>query len=462
MGLFDALRSKPKVENVSHESCAPSTTAPNVAIIESSVTPPSDDRKIILLVGSDLNTIDQTRRNLLGMEFCWATHCVTSAGEAVAFAARSHVDVLICDLQLGDMPATALLGQFASQFPRTIRFLRCASEAKSGLGNVAGAPPQVIPLDLDKDTLVETIQRALRLQMWMAAAGLKEMLAKMRQLPSLPTLYTQISSELSSPTGSLEIVATLIAKDPLMTAKILQVVNSAFFSLARQVVDPVEAVMHLGAERTRALIFIAKIFSQFDKTRCANFSIEDAWEHSMAIGTSAMAIAKEETKDARLTELAFTAGLLHDVGKLLLAANVPDVYGQILDQAARRKLSVREVEVEAFSATHAELGACLLGTWGLPVALLEAVAWHHNPLSSEDDAFSITTAVHVANALYYEKRGDITRGHASKLDFKYLHRLKVYDRLNAWCTLCGCPIRPDAQVMSGKARVIASREKRAA
>ena len=218
------------------------------------------------------------------------------------------------------------------------------------------------------------------------------------------------------------------------TAKMLQVVNSAFFALHREISDPNDAVMFLGAERTKSLIMLAKIFSQFDNTKCAGFAPDKLWGHSMNVGELARRIARSQGLDAKLCEMAFTAGLLHDVGKLLLAANLPGSYSQVLTDGKRKQISPSEAERAAYGTTHAEIGACLLGIWGLPLNILEAIAWHHAPRHGIHQRFSLLTAVHAANVLLYEmqKSPAETGAPPAGFDLEYLHSLGLADEVETW------------------------------
>jgi HD-like signal output (HDOD) protein len=235
-----------------------------------------------------------------------------------------------------------------------------------------------------------------------------------------------------------------------MTTKMLQLVNSAVFALTREISDPIEAVMFLGAENTKALILLTGVFSQFGKTQCHGFDPEALWRHLMAVGCFARIVAQVEKQDSNTSDLCFTAGLLHDIGKLLLAANLPTEYSQMIDQSQRRKLPLRQLEFEILGTTHAELGACLLGTWGLPLPILEAIAWHHLPQLSDDCTFSLLTAVHVANAIDREKTAlgaDILVSH---MDGDYLKRLSMAGRRNRWRERCGSPLKPQDEESRAK------------
>ena len=142
--------------------------------------------------------------------------------------------------------------------------------------------------------------------------------------------------------------------------------------------------------------------------------------------------------NAKLADTAFTAGLLHDIGKLLLAGNIPDTYDKIIEQAQRRKAPLPQVELEVLGCTHAEVGACLLGLWGLPLPILEAIAWHHTPAQSEDQDFTLLTAVHVADALDHEKKAAPGECPAGFINNCYLEKIGLGDRGNDWRKLGGC------------------------
>ncbi len=267
--------------------------------------------------------------------------------------------------------------------------------------------------------------------------SLAKVIARLERLPSLPALYNQVTAELAKPDASIAFVGRLISMDPAMATKVLQLVNSTVFAMPTQITDPGEAVMQLGVERTKTLILAARLMLDFEKVSCPGFSHDQLWRHSMAVAAFSRAITLAHTKTLKLSEMAFTAGLLHDVGKLLLAANFSETYGQVLEQAERRKISVLEVELEAFDTTHPELAAALLGSWGLPAPILEAIHFHHCPENSAEKGFSSLTAVHVANAVEHEKVLAQSGGLVNQINIVYLTRLGLLDRCKVWREICG-------------------------
>lgn len=200
--------------------------------------------------------------------------------------------------------------------------------------------------------------------------------------------------------------------------------------------------MFLGMGRTRALILAAGIFSQFEKSGPAGIAPEQIWNHSLQVATLAQVIALEETGNGKIGEAAFTSGLVHDLGKLILAANLPAMCVAVEQLQQSKGIAQRAAEVQVLGTTHSELAACLLGTWALPLPVLEAVAWHDCPSRSADTKFTPLTAVHAANVFAHEMNGR-TDETAERFDHDYLLRINLGDRRNLWREACGLPIRQE-------------------
>jgi putative nucleotidyltransferase with HDIG domain len=258
----------------------------------------------------------------------------------------------------------------------------------------------------------------------------------LRKLPSVPVVYFRLLEALRVPDVNLEDIGRIMAEDFIMTAKLLQVANSAYFGLQNTVTSSTEAIKYLGLARTKALVLVAHIFSAFDGKKASGFSVEKLWQHSLTVAQYARRIAKYETGSEDIAEAAYTAGLLHDVGKFMIAANCPEKYKQITSLTSANKLPFVEAEKQVYGTTHAEIAASILGTWGLPADILEAIAFHCTPLKSSSKTFSVTTAVHVANVL--EHAGEGSRRPLSVLpwDMEYLENLGMAHRLQTWKETC--------------------------
>lgn len=385
------------------------------------------------------------------MESTWDCQMVAAADEVKGTLQQNSFHVLIFNSLVTAEPCLAEV--LKDQSANLVRIVLGAGNDKAEGARWNASGLSLLPQTTDGAALSANINRLARVQEWMSDQGMKKLLGHCRKLPAIPRLYSQVTAELASPNASIDAVAHLIAQDPVMTAKLLQVVNSAFFALGRELTNATEAVIFLGAERTRSLILLAGVFTQFESVKCPGFSAEQTWNHSLQVAAFARTVAITETRSAKIAEAAFTAGLVHDVAKLILAANVPAMYQGIEQLHASKQLTQREAELQVLGTTHAELGACLMGTWGVSLPVLEAVAWHHIPTESSDRGFTLTTAVHAANIFAYEM-GCGSGGNAlpEKFDHAYLDQIGLGDRRNDWRKACNIPEKLEEDAEQARCR----------
>jgi HD-like signal output (HDOD) protein len=160
-------------------------------------------------------------------------------------------------------------------------------------------------------------------------------------------------------------------------------------------------------------------------------------DHCSLVGTLATRIAAAFDKNKQFLQDVFAAGILHDIGVLVLLVCLPEPYGEARALSRNKQLPLWEAERQVLGATHAEIGAYLMNLWGLPDPIVEAIAWHHQPSNCPDTEFSPLTAVHIANALL-PRRPPFNPPHLpAELDIAYLSRLRLLDQLESWKELAG-------------------------
>jgi HD-like signal output (HDOD) protein len=209
----------------------------------------------------------------------------------------------------------------------------------------------------------------------------------------------------------------------------LQLANSAAYGDPTDDFDPVEAVREIGIANSRACLLLAHTWSGFAPLEQSGFTMAPLWTHANEVSQLAAWLAKIEGASATVIGMSATAGLLHDIGKLALAANLPVPFLRAMTLTKERGGNTSQSEQEIFGATHGEVGGCLLGLWGLPVAVVEAVALHHNPACFSGKSFSPLTAVHVANALLHAESAEHLR---ATVDCDYLAALGLEEKLPSW------------------------------
>jgi HD-like signal output (HDOD) protein/CheY-like chemotaxis protein len=355
----------------------------------------------------------------------WETSLAPDGLHALQLLRQSAFDVVVSDMQMPGISGIELLTEVRRMHPKTSRIIVSGVTDQAEAADALNCTHLFIPKPFDAKTLKATLARIGSLDTYLKDDRLRGLAGKMRTLPSFPTLYLEILGEIESQKSSIQGIAKIVAKDPGITAKILQVVNSAAFGLSESINDPVEAVQQLGMSTVRSLVLSAQVYSSFSSARLKNFSAEALWMHLMKCGDLARTILRREHADLNEAENAYTAGLLHDIGKLMLADSLPREFEKALTLAEVEQIPLAAAELEIFGATHDGLGAYLLGLWGLPVAMVEAVAFHHTPQASDLKKVNTLTAVHVANALCDESE-------AGNLNLEYLAEIGAADRLDDW------------------------------
>jgi putative nucleotidyltransferase with HDIG domain len=197
-----------------------------------------------------------------------------------------------------------------------------------------------------------------------------------------------------------------------------------------------EAVVYLGLNTVRSLLLSVEIFSRYDPQLCPLFSIEALSQHSWLTARMARCLAHAERQDIKIIEQCFLAGLLHDIGQLILAFGLQAEYSEVIAKAKNDNLPVWQVEQEFFGASHADVGAYLLALWGLPDPIVEAVAMHHQPSRCAELEYSPAIAIHAADVFTHEFSQTDNETPPPQLDMAYLTRLGLADRIEAWRTVC--------------------------
>ncbi|MDQ2694166.1 MAG: response regulator [Pseudomonadota bacterium] len=391
------------------------------------------EKRRILFVDDEPYLLHGLQRTLRGQRDVWDMAFVSDPRQALALVEREPIDVVVSDLRMPGLSGTRLLAEVRRLRPQAVRIMLSGiADQNPGLDALA-VTHQFLAKPCDAGALKAAVARALALRKFLDGdTPLKALVSRLDTLPSLPDQLGRIIQELDSPDAHAPTVAAIVAADPAMSAKILHLINSAFFGLPRQVADLNKAVLLLGLDTIRALVLTAQVFSRFEPLILRTFPVDRLWRHCTAVGSLAQRIARAEGGDRALLDHALTAGLLHDVGKLILMANLPGRYAEVLETVRREALPATVVERQLLGAAHGETGAYLLGLWGLPEAIVEAVAYHHHPRDCESAGFSAVTAVHAANALIHELTDGAPAPPPDGLDQACLAALGLEGRVPRW------------------------------
>ena len=396
-------------------------------------------KRRIIFVDDEPMVLKGLQRTLRKMRGEWEMTFTSSSKEALDILGSGSFDVIVSDLRMPEMDGMQLLAEVKSKHPQVVRIILSGQVEQESTFKCVQVAHQSLSNPCDADILKHTLNKLFGLRHLLEDESIKRIVSQTETLPSLPEVYTDVISELQSADPSVQKVGEIISTDLAMTAKILHVVNSAFFGLVRKINNPKEAVMLLGTETIKALVLSVKIFSQFNQKKFAWFNFDELFNHSMSVSMFAQTISKQEHLEQTLVNKSLMAGMFHDLGKLILVTNYQEPYQKVLMEAAKTRQNLWDLEIERFGTSHAEIGAYLMGLWGLEYPVIEAIAFHHCPGKSLSNSTGLLTAVHFGDAFDRLKKdpNDLNSENGLRqLDRGYLDNLGVAGRITDWQTFC--------------------------
>jgi response regulator RpfG family c-di-GMP phosphodiesterase len=279
--------------------------------------------KRILFVDDEPLVLQGLQRMLRGMRNEWDMDFVENAMQALERMAQASFDVVVSDMRMPGMNGAELLAEVMTRHPQTVRIILSGHADKDLILQCVGSTHQYLSKPCEPEALKAVVRRAAALDVLLQNERLKQLIGQIDRLPSVPSLYTAIINALKNPETSVDDVGALVASDVGMTAKILKLVNSAFFGLSRQLSNPAEAVSHLGLDTIKSLVLAIGAFGQFPSPRHGRVALEmdRLWTHSIEVSGYAKVIAACEGASRAGLDDTFVAGLLHDIGKLVLMGN---------------------------------------------------------------------------------------------------------------------------------------------
>ena len=392
-------------------------------------------KKSILFVDDEPNILSGLKRMFRTLRQEIDFNFVESGQDALDFMAENHVDVIVSDMRMPGMDGAALLTLVQEKYPHAIRIMLTGQADEASILRTVGVVHQFIAKPSDPETLREVLARACALQGLMNNEQLQALVSSIGKLPSLPAVYAELQRTMKEPECSLSDIAAIIEQDLAMSTKVLQLVNSSFFGFFKNIDSPARAVNLLGLDTVKALVLSVGIFSELKPVVARFFSAQHLWEHSVGVAAFARKITEAETDVKEQIENAFLAGLLHDIGKLVLFSSMPEQYIEATELAQVEHMPLCQAEYQIFNATHGDVGSYLLGLWGLPGATVEATAFHHRLDHYPNPSFGPTVAVHAADVIYYMLKADQGFG-PPVLNRPYLEQAGVGHRFDHWLELC--------------------------
>lgn len=351
----------------------------------------------VLCVHDDPVVLETLRRELLEQEPDWDVRLSRDEDAAMATIHAWTPDVVCAAIRPPVLDGIVLLTRVRDRSPETIRIALGGLE-KEELMRAHKIAHRAVEEQAEGSLFVETLRRPLVLRDLVTSPPLRSMLGKVGRLPAAPHVYAELTRRLADPHASVAQLANLVQEDTVLAAQVLRIANSAYFGRDRAVSSLPDAAARLGTRLLRSLVLTAEVYGGFAIPPRWTRYVDKVQKHASQVARLASSLEPQ----ASWTEDAFTAGLLHDIGKLVLLARVPDLFADLLDDAAASERDLHEVELGRLGAHHGTLGACVLGMWGLPSVIVEAVHGHEDPPAELPQALDARCAVAIANRLAHD------------------------------------------------------------
>jgi HD-like signal output (HDOD) protein len=381
----------------------------------------------VLFVDDEPRILDGLQRTLRQFRSLWEMSFANGGEEGLRELEAGEFDVVVSDMRMPKMDGAQFLAIVAQRWPRTLRIVLSGQTDKDSAARVVKYAHQFLTKPCDPTTLRQLVERHAMLQTLLADTSLQELVGGVSVLPTLPSVSSALRVAVERPEVSLNDIAQIITNDGSVTAKILQIVNSSFFGLAHRVVTVEQAINYLGLNIVQSLVMAQEIgLLVADSRAVTGFSLARYQRHAWL----AASIARRIAPNRALRDEAFTAALLHDVGKLLLVNRAPKWFEDTLWTARAEQIPLFEAERNSRGVTHAEVGAYLLGLWALPASIVEAVAHHHVPARVKREGSDLVALVHTANVVAHELLAD-DEAHGT-LDREFLGASVTDSDLDEW------------------------------
>lgn len=356
----------------------------------------------VLFVDDEPQVLRGLERMMDAADFDWEWECdfASSGNEALEILNDGEFEVIVTDMRMPGMDGVELLERVAEKYPNMIRIVLSGEADQTSVLKAVGPMHQYLSKPCDPTLLKSTLQHAFTMRNTLNSPALRKAVSKLPRLPSIPETYAKLTKLVQDDDCVLSDVGELLERDLAMTAKTLQLVNSANFGLINTIGSPRHAASILGLSVLQGLVLSTAVFNSYSGIRLPpSFCQCKESEHALQVARISQQIAIAEKLGNDVAGQAFAGGILHDVGKMVLATADPNKYEQVLEESMDSAQTTVECEIKYFGADHAAVGAYLLSVWGLPQATVEIVALHHVVVTQRPSTFRAIDCVIAANML---------------------------------------------------------------
>jgi HD-like signal output (HDOD) protein len=370
-------------------------------------------RARILFVDDEVAILHGLRDYLRKERHRWEVVFVASGQQALDELLKGSFDLVITDMRMPGMDGADLLAKVKELYPAAARMVLSGQAAREAVLRAMPLAQQFLAKPCEAPEVQAVIERTFGLKTLLANERIRGIVGTLESLPSVPKTYMELTAAAAQHDSTIGDLADIVERDPATSAKVLQLVNSAYFGGQQRVSSIRGAVSYLGVDLVKGLALASSTFSTAVHVPVEGFSLEELRDSSLLVAQ----VARRLVANPKLRDESFTTGLIHDVGKIVMAMGMPAEYSRVAPEAASSGLSTHLVEQEIFGVSHAEVGAYLLGLWGLPFSIVEAVAYHHRPSAVLEGDCELLATVHAADALVDARQGALDAAFLSAKGF---------------------------------------------
>ena len=393
-----------------------------------------DAKPHIIFVDDDENILRGLRRMLKSMSAEWGMAYASSGQEALALMSRQPFDVIVSDMRMPQMDGVELLLKVKTLFPETVRIILSGYSEKESILRTVGPAHQYLAKPCSSDELIQTINRTINLRRFIELRKVRAIVAGLSSLPTPPDTYFRLIKEIESPTASSVSVTEAISNDIALTAEIMKISNSAYFSTPRKIDSLRHAISFLGIDTIKSIALSSGFFKMFSGSAATAALLERLNKRSIGIGLLSRQLAESDGCSSVFLDHTCSAGTLSHIGTLVLLARHFNQFETAINLVDSSQATLLDAESQVFGVAHPELGAYLLGLWGFVDPIVEAVAYHHSPWNVGVVEVTPLTYVYITQIL--TKTVTASPAHDTDnlfgLDHEYIHRLGIEARIPGW------------------------------
>ncbi len=353
----------------------------------------------ILFVDDDSGILRGLRKSLRKKRQEWDMRFACGGYEALELLANERADVVVSDMQMPEMDGAELLEIVRKRHPHTNRIILSGYTKEESIIKTVGPAHFYLAKPCKTEDIIDAIDRLIKLNSYVGDEALRGFSTSVKRLPSIPSIVRELMIELEKEDASIEKIAEITGKDIALTAQVLRLTNSAFFSLPVKATTPLQAVKLLGMETVRDVVLSAGVVGVFRGDKEDADRIERLSQNCLLIGALAKEICEYWSLSQEECGQASCAGVVSHLGTLLLQTADYDRFHEAMAKLDGELSDVVEAEESVFKTSHQSLGAYMLGLWGFSLPIIEAISCHHAPPPELLRRRSPTLAVYIAQAL---------------------------------------------------------------